>query len=401
MSDELLLYAFELHKRNKFFEASEIYKQILSSNPNDHNAMHYLGLIYLQNGFVKEGEFLINKAINIAGDYPEALHNLEVFRESEKFKVIQEIESIVQHKDFPKYEEELISGWRMRRMMDFMDTFSRHDVNSNWLTIGDAYGHDAIILKKTGLKNVTASNLDASLLRLGNQLGYVEEFLEINAEKIELQKTTYDYIVCKEALHHMPRPYMAIYEMLRVARNALFMIEPLDTMIDYQRPKNSVVERELQSNNERSNYIKDSVRYCWPSENDGESNTYEVFTDWYEDGAFNYVYTLSVREIRKICYGLGLPGFAYKTFNDIYDSELDKLECNEKNLELIINQINLQDIFCNASGKPPSYISTILFKKIPEPNILAELTTIGYTFCSTPTIFMPFKFMNLNKESRT
>jgi SAM-dependent methyltransferase len=392
MIKKLLLDGIELHKQNKFHEASSIYKQILQLDPLAFQAMHYLGLLYLQNGFSLEGEKLINDAIGIAGEYPEAQHNLRAFQSAEQAKFIQEIDSINNSFEYPYYIYNTIGAWRMERMLDFIGPYALLDSDASWLTIGDAYGHDAKILKNSGIQNITASNLEASILKAGAELGEVDKFLNINAEQINLPDSTFNYVLCKEALHHMPRPYLAIYEMLRVSKNAVFLVEPLDTIVDYDKPSLSNVERTKKIDNSKNSYINEYVSYNWPADNEGNSNKYEVFIDWYEDGAFNYVYTLSARELRKICYGLGLPGYAVKPFNDIYDSRLNDLESNEQNISLQQIQLNMQDLFCKASGKPYAYISCILFKSFPNQKIINELKNIGFSIFQTPTIFMPFKF---------
>lgn len=394
--DDLLLHAFELHKRNLFTEASNAYKLILENDSKNYHAMHYLGLVYLQNGYSQEGFNLINSAIKLAGHYPEAMHNLNVFNQSADAKVIQEIDAIVKSQEYPIFDQDTISGWRMMRMLEFSKLYA-DSFNSSWLTIGDAFGHDALILNLFGLNKVTASNLDTTYLSLGAEMNKVCNYLQINAEKINLPDSCFNYVLCKEALHHMPRAYMAVYEMLRVAKDAVFLVEPLDTLIDYKKPTNSVVERNLNKNNSKNYYLTDFISYKWPSKDTTDSHSYEVFTDWYEDGAFNYVYTLSEREVRKICYGLGLPGYAIYKFNDIYDPSLDKHKVSNVNsFASIINQIKLQDIFCDSSGKPPSYIICALFKSFPSPTLVKSYESLGFTVFQTPTIFMPFKFNKLN-----
>lgn len=41
-----------------------------------------------------------------------------------------------------------------------------------------------------------------------------------------LQDDAFDYVLCKDSYHHMPRPMIALYQMLRVARRAVVLIEP-------------------------------------------------------------------------------------------------------------------------------------------------------------------------------
>jgi len=78
------------------------------------------------------------------------------------------------------------------------------------------------MLKKKGIFNLTASNLESSNLEADFKAKFVEKFLTINAEAIALESDFFNYLLCKEALHHMPRPMIAIYEMLRAARKGVF-----------------------------------------------------------------------------------------------------------------------------------------------------------------------------------
>ena len=52
-----------------------------------------------------------------------------------------------------------------------------------------------------------------------------------NAENLSFEDKTIDFILCKESYHHFPRPMVALYEMLRVARNGVLLIEPNDAYI--------------------------------------------------------------------------------------------------------------------------------------------------------------------------
>jgi ubiquinone/menaquinone biosynthesis C-methylase UbiE len=393
---ELILHGIHLHKHNKFQEAFHVYKSLIELDAFNYQAYHYLGVLYLQTGQQDIGVEYIEKAISIAGSYTEADHNLNVFGMSNKAKIIQEINSINKNQEYPKLKRNTIGHWRMKRMIDFAKVFSI-DCPNNWITIGDAYGHDALLLQDEGVNKCIATNLDATYLKLGHEIDYIESYDQVNAERIQFDDASFAFALCKEALHHMPRPYLAIYEMLRIAQNAVFIVEPLDQIIDYKKPKDTNVKREFYTTAVEAAYVNKKIKYSWGKgdvENNQDEHTYEIYSDWYEDGAFNYAYTLSEREIRKITYGMGLPGFAFKKLNDIYDEKIDGLEISavEEEFQQLKDQIKLQDMFCQASGKPEAYIICILFKIMPDPEILKKLIEIGYTVEYTPTIFMPFKF---------
>lgn len=94
------------------------------------------------------------------------------------------------------------------------------------LTIGDGKGgKEAAFFRGLGHR-ATASDLCIEVLREAQRRGLIEEFAEENAECLSFRDDAFDIAFCKESLHHMQRPYLAIYEMIRVAREAAVLIEP-------------------------------------------------------------------------------------------------------------------------------------------------------------------------------
>lgn len=56
-------------------------------------------------------------------------------------------------------------------------------------------------------------------------------YLKENSECLTITSRSFDLVICKEGIHHLARPVLGIYEMLRVARDAVLVIEPADTVI--------------------------------------------------------------------------------------------------------------------------------------------------------------------------
>ncbi len=54
-------------------------------------------------------------------------------------------------------------------------------------------------------------------------------YVKLNMEKVSLPPKSFDLIFAKEALHHVSRPILAFYEMLRVAKKAIIFIEPQES----------------------------------------------------------------------------------------------------------------------------------------------------------------------------
>jgi len=53
-----------------------------------------------------------------------------------------------------------------------------------------------------------------------------------NAERLTIASRSFDLVYCKETLHHLARPVLGFYEVLRVCREAALIMEPFDTHLD-------------------------------------------------------------------------------------------------------------------------------------------------------------------------
>jgi len=120
-----------------------------------------------------------------------------------------------------------INHWLQNLFFNCLHPFTK-DKNAKWLALGDAYGHDARYLLDQNIQDVTASDLDDSFLKVSHEEEFIKDFSAQNAESLTLEGGSVDYILCKESYHHFPRPYAALYEMIRVARKAMIIIEPQD-----------------------------------------------------------------------------------------------------------------------------------------------------------------------------
>jgi SAM-dependent methyltransferase len=388
MTDDEKLYfdaAVKHHLENAFQPAYDCYQHVLRSAPDNHHALHLSGVLMMQNGLIDLGRAAILRAIELRPDYLEAQYNLTVFDQSAALKVQREKESVPVIADYPTFDGSTVDAWRHFRMVDFAASFQ--DAGDTWLTVGDAHGHDAHMLKLAGIAHVTASNLETTNLQNGHALGQVGDYLQLNAEKLDLPDASYDYVLCKEALHHMPRPLLAIYEMLRVARKGVIFIEPQDRLIDWPLGKNMLAYRERMP----SDSVGERVSFKFHADDQEICNNY---IDWWEDGPFNYVYTLSNREIRKIALGMGLSSYATKNFNDFFVAEWAQQAGTEDSEGMLKTreQIALHDQACRATGKPYSYITGMLFKQSPSPELAQRLNAQGYVFTITPTRYLPIKW---------
>lgn len=387
-ADILLQRATQLHLQNRFQEAHDHYVAVLQVDPENYHATHLLGVLLLQNGFSAQGREHLERAVAMQPQRSEAQRNAAIFGDSVTFKVQAETETLTAQETYQVFDNTTVDSWRHNRMLDFVPCIG--NPNDRWLTVGDAHGYDSIRLRNMGITQIVASNLNASVLSQAHALGHVGEYMAINAEQIPLENSSFDYVLCKEALHHMPRPMQAIYEMLRVARKGIVFVEPQDKLIDWPVRKHTDYYRELVAADE----IGEKVSFRRTQD---DFEIVSSYIDWWEDHAFNYVYTLSKREIRKMALGMGLPSYATKNFNDFYqpDWALQAVPDSE-GFRNTVQQIDLHDSACAITGKPYSYITGMMFKQSPDPEIIGRLVQQGYEYRITPTRYLPIVWPKLN-----
>jgi len=94
------------------------------------------------------------------------------------------------------------------------------------LTVGDGKGgKEAAFLKRLG-HHAVATDVCTDVLGEAKRRGIIDEFREADAEALPFDDGEFDYVLVKETLHHLTRPYLAIHEMLRVASRGVVIMEP-------------------------------------------------------------------------------------------------------------------------------------------------------------------------------
>jgi ubiquinone/menaquinone biosynthesis C-methylase UbiE len=165
--------------------------------------------------------------------------------------------------------------------------------SSSWLTVGDGrWGSDSIALKKLGAKYVHASDMSDQLLKIAHKKELLDDFSEQNAENLKFADNSFDFVYCKDALHHVPRPFIAIEEMYRVAKYGVVFSEPLDSIIS--SPKFGFL----------FNFLKKLMK---------RNIDFHAFEE-----VGNYVYMFSPHEIEKFLLGRHKTIFYFKKFDDFY-----------------------------------------------------------------------------------
>lgn len=256
-------------------------------------------------------------------------------------------------------DKSTLDYWRHSRMRSNILSIIKNDPQARWLTVGDGrFGTDGNYLLNNGAKNVHCSDISDTLLRIGKQKGFINEFSSQNAEYLKFSNNFFDYILCKESLHHFPRPYAAMYEMMRVARKAVILIEPLDNKVS--PPLFSKL----------FNLLRVLLR------KKSQEHTFETVG--------NYVYSISVREIEKFCLGMHYRDVAFKSMNDAYLDggefiSLTHLNSRKRAKTLWLKlKIRLLDALCSLRLKSKTHLLAIVFKEQPEADIVAGLRNDGW-----------------------
>lgn len=243
------------------------------------------------------------------------------------------------------FREDTIDFWRHNRMYEAVFHCLSDSRALKWLTIGDGrYGLDAIRMTRRGFVDVTASDLTDHLLKVSCAAGLLEKISAENAEKLSFADRTFDYILCKESFHHFPRPMLALYEMLRVARKGVLFIEPQDSYIDL------------------------------PTVGGEHNASYEA------DG--NYVYSMSRRELEKVALGINLPAIAFKNVFDIFRPGLENELAAESNPAFLAFQREVFDIESRCSLREVKYntLLAVVFIELPTAVEESQFIQRGWTF---------------------
>ena len=243
-------------------------------------------------------------------------------------------------KDLPLHYTmpESIDNWRHARMMDTIIEIinyskeNKKNLTNSWVTIGDGrFADNAHYLHEKGLTEVIATSITEENLIWSRDNNYIKKFKIENAENLSFQDKSIDFILCKESYHHFPRPPIALYEMMRVAKQAIILIEPLD-------------------DNKLFNFFKKFIKLLIRGKGQG---------DFIFEPSGNFLYRISLKELKKILFAIGGYNFAFKGLNDFYIAKFENKSCKTYNIANIITKF------------------AIFFQ-----NILTKINLLGYGLCS-------------------
>jgi SAM-dependent methyltransferase len=254
-----------------------------------------------------------------------------------------------------------VDHWRHKRMLDSVTPLLERYPGAQWLTVGDGrWGRDArYILDRGGV--ALATDISESLLQEGKRRNYIPAYRVENAERLTLADGSFDFVLCKESYHHLPRPAVALYEMLRVARVAVVLIEPQDEYPPRLLTRLKVVIKRLAGRDLKPGY--------------------HSFEEW-----GNYVYTVSERELTKAALAVGLTHIAFKPMNSFYVSggEHEVLSRYNRAYLKIRLMIVIQDALTALGAVHAGLLVAILFKGAPDSSLESALRQQGFRLPPLP-----------------
>ncbi|WP_145860454.1 class I SAM-dependent methyltransferase [Pedobacter suwonensis] len=233
-----------------------------------------------------------------------------------------------------------------------------------WLTIGDAYGFDAQYILSSG-NSVLATDLNTDFLNIALKRGIIDACAAENAEKLTQEDNSFDFVLCKESYHHFPRPYAAMYEMIRVAKQGVIVIEPQDPV--FKMPLLLMLSNLLNQNAHFLNKL-------W-------NNRFSF------EPVGNFVYKVSEREFEKLAAGLGLPLIGFKKINPNYwfkGADLVSTERYSKKFFFIRLKKFILDVLVRIKAMPSQVLATVIFKQLPDECTIVLLKKNGYHLVYIP-----------------
>jgi ubiquinone/menaquinone biosynthesis C-methylase UbiE len=242
----------------------------------------------------------------------------------------------------------------LRTLMPLLKAYPK----AKWVTIGDgSYGSDCYFLIKSGA-DVIGTDINDCCLQIAKESGFIEKFKMENAEKLSFPDNSFDFVLCKQAYHHFPRPPIAFYEMLRVSRKALILIEPQETR-----------KKKILGN------TKDLIKRIFRKD---KSTLFEP--------SGNYIFRINAREIEKMMTSLNYEILAIKRMNTFWHPTFSKRKFNKWSLPVLLTKVGiiLQNIFCTLNLMDFGLAIIIVFKKNISLDLENELTKNKFKIIHLP-----------------
>jgi SAM-dependent methyltransferase len=113
--------------------------------------------------------------------------------------------------------------------------------------------------KKIVLSGISEPDVKTmEIIKKDKRVSYVKQ----NMEKLTFSNRSFDLVFVKEAIHHIPRPILALYEMLRVAKKGVIFIEPQESCLGNILDKLNLSSK-YEKNQMGNTKFRDNFVYRW------------------------------------------------------------------------------------------------------------------------------------------
>jgi len=211
------------------------------------------------------------------------------------------------------------------------------------ISVCDGRAVEASYLKSNGLI-VTATDLYPEYLHKAFEGGAIDNFSEEDAENLSYKAEEFDWGIVKAGLHHLPRPIMGIYELLRVSRKGIFILEGHDGY-----------------------FLRVLRKYLFPGR------------DWEPSG--NYVYRFRERELAKLCLSENIPAYAVKTSFLVWNRKHESIRKGELGYRVRMIFYQLLNCFFASQG---NNFTAVIFKIAPAEHQIKLLKKYGFRYVELP-----------------
>ena len=189
-----------------------------------------------------------------------------------------------------------------------------------------------------------------------------------------LNKTGYesfDYVLIKEAFHHFPRPWIALYEAFRVCKKGVILIEPNDQLTN--------------RSNFLSKFFKKIINIIKRIKNIPSNKDCYSFEE-----VGNFIYTTNNRELEKFLLGMHYRHIGLIELNDHYIRGVEYIVFSNKQ---ILNRIKIisfkslvyfKEFLTRIKLINNSLNINILFKETPNRNLIKKMRANKWNYKILP-----------------
>jgi ubiquinone/menaquinone biosynthesis C-methylase UbiE len=212
--------------------------------------------------------------------------------------------------------------------------------------------------------------MHTKLLEIAYKKGLIGSYSKQNAEKLDFESKSFDYVLIKETLHHLPRPWLAIYEAYRVCKKGVIIIEPNDSYHFGNISKKIFIKSK--------NVLKHLLKKTF-------------YIDEYNfESVGNFIYTINKRELEKFLLGMHNTSIAFNNINDHHFHNIEHVSIKSKTFKDKITCLKLRliilikDLLSILGFLEYSVGEVILFKKEPSHETISDMKKFKWKFKRLP-----------------